>query len=267
MKQETQSTNVSSNPTWPVHEDYDIEHGALFAVGEELSLYDPLAHQEVVAEFGRLHVGDENGLLRFALTWGLLGWEELGIVGPGGDPLHWIWGHVNNVRLVLELYHYLKRGDLEGLSQFLDRYRTPSVIDPEAEVGPLIAITLLDGTLVQERFPWGDPGWVAERIITSLINCNLEGSGHRLFAGPLRLQPYAPTPLVAIYFHLASIGDAEGGRPVARCQDPICGKLFIVKDRRQRYCPPPPDWTGRRGSPHGARDRKRRQRQRQKEGG
>lgn len=257
--------SATNDLTWPVHEDYRVADGVLQPVGDETRTYDPLAHQEVISEYAKLNEGDEAAVVQFARTWGLLGWKELTIeamVSPvNGDRLPWLWGHARNVRLVLRLYHYLQKSDTKGLSQFLDSHRAPS-LNPDEEDGPLISIELPDGLQGQQRFSWGEPATrvaprVAEEIIAAVINNNLQGRTHdTVLTRPLRLIPDCPALLIAVYQHLARVVAED--RVLARCQE--CSALFVVTDRRQKYCPPSPDWKGRTGSLCGARDRKRRQR-------
>lgn len=264
---EKRNENLTSR-TSPVREDYAIEHGTLLAHGQEVSRYDPLDHREVVAEFAKLHEGDERKLLEFARRWGRLGWDfHDPDVPPPGEPLSWIWQHAANVRLVLQLHHYRQRADYDGLRQFLDSLTkaAPSF----AELGPLIGPMPLIAPIADPLGPSitevfvplreGDPESVAEGLIRDLINPGLQKLHHELYAG-LQLGPSHPSLLVAIYWHLANI---VAQHSLKRCEE--CGELFVVTDGRQKYCPLPAGLKGTTGSQCGARARKRRLRQ--QEGG
>ncbi len=243
--------------------------GILLPLGGEVRRYDPLARQEVVSEYAKLHEGDEAAVVQFANTWGLLGWTGLAIEsvasGVTGDRLPWLWGHARNVRLVLKLLYYLQKSDTEGLAQFLDSYRAPGVI-PGADEGPLITIERPDGLQVSNRFGWGEPvqrvaPLVAEEIIAAVVNNNLRGQViDTVLTRPLRVIPDCPALLIAVYWHLARA--IAGDHSLARCQE--CGAPFVMTDSRQRFCPRPTQMKSTAGSTCGARDRKRRQRRKKR---
>ena len=292
MSQE--NTQGYSDATWPVNEDYTVMNGRLRATGHEIRRYDPLADEHIVSEFAKLYEGDENAVVEFARRRGLIGWGVIGEPIPVAgvpedtDPLSWVWGHARNVRMVLQLYRYLQRNDHGGLASFLDTYSERALSEIEGEIEraggrwiPPMSVPASFGTeegmiIVMHQhsslpimFPRGEPAKAAERIIAEIIDPNLGhsilwmGLQYRVYTDPLHLVLECPFLLAAIYWHLANIVTA--GRTVARCQDPTCGALFVVTDRRQRYCPPPAVWKGTTGSLCAARHRKRRQRQ--KEGG
>ncbi len=280
-----------SGLTWPVNQDYTVKDGRLGATGDEVRRYDPLADENIVTEFAKLHDGNENAVVEFARRRGLLGWEVIGephpeaMVAESTDPISWVWGHARNVRMVLTLYRYLQRNDHDGLASYLDTYSeralseieeierarapwsTPSV--PALGTKEGMIIIMHQHSSLPFKFPRGEPAKAAERIIAEIIDPNLGhsilwmGLQYRVYTDPLHLVLECPFLLAAIYWHLANIVTA--GRTVARCQDPTCSALFVVTDRRQRYCPPPAGWKGTTGSHCAARHRKRRQRQ--KEGG
>ena len=248
---------------WPVHENYRIEHAVLLPAGEIVHRYDPLSEQQIAAELGKLSAGDEQGIIRFAMNWGLLGWRGSRVPSEEGDPIPWVWSHADNVRFVLQLFDYLQNRDGDGLRQFLDAHNLADLRDQEDTFIFKIGAEL-------ESLPMDmDPATRAELIITTTINTYLEGVNHRVDIAPstthgvsevgFRLRPYCPNLLTAVYWHLANI--VTENRRLRRCRDHTCGALFAVTDRRQQYCPPPPHWTGKRGSPCAARDHKRRQRQ------
>ena len=241
-----------SSVSWPLFEDYRIEHGVLWAVGKQVGDYDPLTRPELAAEFAKLLEGDEMGLLEFARKWGLLGWDTSRVPPENGDPLPWIWGQVQTVRLVLKLYHYLQERDDEGLAKFLQAHRTSVQFDRDIVVAKVP--TFKDPTFA---FAAGgrEPKQLAEETISNIITDGMEKLGFFVRPDPLRVLPHCPSLMTAVYWHVADIvADGQRLRP---CED--CGALFVVTDNRQKYCPPP-QWTGKRGSSCGFRARKRRQR-------
>ncbi len=292
MSQE--NTQGHSEATWPVNQDYSVKDGRLCATGDEVRRYDPLADEHRVTEFAKLYDGNENAVVEFARRRGLLGWGVIGephpeaMVALDTDPISWVWGHARNVRMVLTLYRYLQQKDHDGLTSFLDTNseRALSKIEGEIERAsqwpPPMSVPASFGTeegmiIIMHQhsslpitFPRGEPAKAAERIIAEIINPNLGhwgmlwvGVQYQVYTDPLHLVFECPYLLAAIYWHLANIVTA--GRTVARCQDPTCSALFVVTDRRQRYCPPPAGWKGTTGSQCAAQHRKRRQRQ--KDGG
>lgn len=248
------AASMANAAVWPIHEDYRVEHGQLVPMGEVALPYDVFAYPGIVTELGKLHEGDEKQLVEFARTWGLLGSEEA-TQSYRGDHLPWVWDHVRNARLVLDLHHYLQQGDHKGLGQFLDSYRTR---DESGVAGPVVVTIRVPWDELRQGFRGEEPTKVAEEIMTSIINYNLEMLHHKVYSAPLRLAPHCPSALIAVYWHLAK--SVTSGRVLIRCEE--CGALFLQTDKRQRFCPPPPEWAGKTGSPCGARQRQRRQRQR-----
>lgn len=264
------TVDVTPNKTWPVHEDYRIERAAprgqemsfLLEGGAEQRRYEPSGSVSLMTDFARLREGDERALVKFARNWGLLGWSELGPPGTApsgehregglstalaeGDPLPWVWGHVKNVRLATRSYAYLRDGQQEELSDFLVARRQ--------EGGGALQIARL-GQLPPgiTEFPSGDVSAVAEEVIAMVINWNMRDWLYEVRTGPLRLEPAASCPLMAIYWWLAQT--VTTGQTMARCEE--CGSLYVSTDRRQRFCPPP---EGRTQSRCAARQRKRRER-------
>ena len=244
---------------WPVHEDYATDSGYLRPRGRVINAYDPLAHAELLSEVARVHEGDEKGLVEFARTWGLLGQEETtGIPPEHAESTNWVWGQATNVRMILKLQRYLVSGDREGLSSFLETYRDRLSAYPDAEYVVPVAEPWFPQLI---PFSAEDPIKLSESIVAHIINVNLGQLNYRLQPQPWHLYPDIHCPYVAIYWHLTRV--VMDGRPIAQCEE--CRSLFSVRDRRQRFCPPLPDWAGAKGSKCGAKHRKRRQRQ--KEGG
>ena len=246
---------------WPVYEDYRLEPGYLVAVGDIARRYDPLKREDVLTEFRRLREGEDAPLVAFARSWGLLGCGAIDVPGPDTDDsvrqedaLGWIWSHVRQVRLVFELYHYLRSGNRDELRRVLDA--TPAWFPPPSERERVMLVWSLEFEGSQLRLALREPAEMAEDIIAGILNKNLRGVLHRVTTAPLRLVEYSPSLVVAIYWHLANV--VAGGRLLRRCRE--CGDLFPVTDMRQRYCPAPYRSRGKGGSLCGAQARKRRQR-------
>src|SRR6266511_3784481 len=100
---------------WEVAEEYEIIAGVLRMKGAIRRVYSPMMHPEIPWKLAKLRRGDEAGLLEFARTYGRLGYSNL--VEPerrrGGDPLPWIWLHVETLQMCMNLLYFLQEKDEE----------------------------------------------------------------------------------------------------------------------------------------------------------
>lgn len=260
VQEANDSIRRGSSRQWEVRAKYEVAHGVLRAVGGVRHDYSPLAYPEIVGEIAKLHEGDERRLLAFARRWGLLGYPpQLG----QGDPLPWIWAHARGIRMVLELQFYLQEGDFCGLGQFLDSYPRPDA-GPLAPEETILLSTGGPSGIVEQRVFWvvTTPSHTAREVIAAIINPNLRELEYQVGSttegeGLHRVLDFLSL-MFAAYWHLAEV--VTGSRALVRCQE--CRALFAQTDKRQRFCPPPPNWMGRRDSPCASRFRKRRERQR-----
>src|SRR5438552_3943245 len=58
-------------------EDYEINFGVLEPRGTEVGRYRPLDHTGLLVDLEKLNDGDEQQALRFAKTWGLMGYRPI----------------------------------------------------------------------------------------------------------------------------------------------------------------------------------------------
>jgi hypothetical protein len=106
---------------WPIYEDYAIIDGRLCHQGTEKYFYAPIVHTEIANELSKLNRGDEESVLRFARTYGSLGYQRLLPPASGlwkliGDPLSWIWAHAETIRFCLLLSELLQKNNIDGLA-------------------------------------------------------------------------------------------------------------------------------------------------------
>jgi hypothetical protein len=252
--------------TWRVFETYRAESGLLLVEGDAVLTYELLGSTtrpstSLLTEFARLPVGGQQALAAFSRTWGLIG-EHASGDGPnvttadGSDqPEHiqWIWNHVLSVRVLLELAWHLRHASSFDIEQFV--LSTFSLVT-EAKPSSTAALEMSVG---------GDPHrWVitTERDAVDTISEFLEESltrvlqtsvHHSVVGRPLKLRPMAHGPLGAIYWTLAEI--VGGSLDVRRCDE--CSRVFVMTDRRQRFCPPPVGRSRRATSLCGDRFRRR----------
>ena len=110
-----------------VVKDYGVRAGVLEGKSVEVARrYYPIASPGLLHDVSRLSPGNEGAVRRFAMRWGVLGFDGLrraarlkGFVG--GDPLVWIWAHAQGIRVVLALDSLMRRGDATGLQAYVDR--------------------------------------------------------------------------------------------------------------------------------------------------
>jgi hypothetical protein len=214
----------------------------------------------------------------------------LGLWKPIGDPLLWIWVHAETIQFCLKISELLQDDDLDTLKDLIrTQYVTPKDIEELCEPGQVEELkdtlriaqsgaggvgrkffsTMLVAERDKIRLAWGDlpnkkecsdvesMNYLARSFRNRVINANIQGMVRALSVNKrptIHDRSYwGFTALIeTAYWHLADIVD--GGK-VKRCED--CHGLFIQRDKRQRYCPPPynPQSPKRRHSLCGTRKR------------
>src|SRR5437773_2135839 len=115
------TTQFEPERSWPVHEDYQIDAGYLRPVGEVQHRFSPEERDELPFEIAKLAKGREVGIVRFARSYGLLGYyetweretplmERLGADVVPGDPVDWIRGHARNLGKCVSILERLALG-------------------------------------------------------------------------------------------------------------------------------------------------------------
>ena len=224
--------------------------------------YYPITHPELPEQFARLANGDEKEILRFARTYGHLGYESaatstLSIYSVlrdlgnhvskqkldsyfhqgirKGDPVKWIVVHASNVDLVLKLKHLeSRRRKLEEyLDTRLDRRRNSYIFNYATR-------SWLEGGTLRVKAD-RNPKEVVSAVIAVVLTANLEGTHRVVYGLRARSRDTGRSSLETafegeclldyIYWHLA---DAVTRGPIGRCV--ACGRLFVVRHQNQKYC-------------------------------
>jgi predicted RNA-binding Zn ribbon-like protein len=234
---------------WWVNEDYQIIGDVLQPQSPEGRVYAPMVHREIPGELAKLRQDDEAGLLKFARTYGLLGYSHL--VPPerrvGGDPVSWIWAHVETVRTCLQLTLLLQEDAVEALEHELRARRGPGFFPPQEENWPVALVAERETISLRQwmRTPWtgvNEPRdarieTLARQVRRGLINPNIKGMSRALEEVREKDRSFWQfhALIEVAYWQLADIVDR--GR-VKRCEAEGCGAVFIQTDGRERFCPP-----------------------------
>ncbi|MBI4321041.1 MAG: hypothetical protein HY675_21330 [Chloroflexi bacterium] len=251
---------------WRVFSAYTVADGVLRGSGDTLREYAPAAYPQIITQLANLCEGDEIALVKFASTWGHLGYLEAVLFDEslsdekrteayadvtalrGSDPLHWIWAHARGSRMCLELLYYLKREDDDALDRYIQSVwhagqsllsdKQPDVLDRVAwPVIPYGERNRLRSVVYVGPMDAWRPCDVARSIILDIVNSNLPTVRPHLDiveGSKLILGQYSPNLLGIAYWHLARMVVSELG--LARCLE--CKRYFHQTDKRQDYCPP-----------------------------
>ena len=241
-----------SRQVWPVYEGYEIAEGILRAKGRVKRWDCPMAHSELPGEISKLARANEGAVLDFARNYGQLCFAELASENRawGGDPLEWIWGHANGLRICLELRCYLQEKpevrDILNLEKFLRSLRVRDDQFGHEEHWPGIDIAVRGSfkklSWMVLRWNRGEPYrtlWIeqlATTIPTDIINANLVGISRKLSVidGKSRSFFHCRAPIEMAYWLRANELEACH---IKRCEE--CGALFLQRDKRKRrFCPP-----------------------------
>lgn len=250
---------------WLVAPEYVVENNLLVGQGKPAA-YLPVLRPMLVTELAKLHEGGVSSLLPFAHEWGLLGYRQLLLASrgsgmslarrrqlpytPTADPLPWIDAHARGIWTCLELMRYLDDNDMDGLAIFLRASR-----DDEGD--PAIHAGMRLGTTVICHKGDAPADAIARWLVAQIVTPNLEGL-HLSVASNGLLEPIQTFDalLDVAYWHLWGLikqsvsrqreKTVEGGEQMpgllTRCVE--CHALFVRTDRRQRFCPSPPDING-----------------------
>jgi hypothetical protein len=272
---------------WSVAEDYEIASGILRPKGAIRRIYCPIMHDELLNVLLKLERGNEVGLLRFARAYGHFGYS--GLVPPekrrGGDPVGWIWAHIETLQMCGRLLRWLREEDLNRLEaslcalQLSDQVRASVwrflffMRDDEAHWPATIMAARGEiiyrswralGAHTQQRFvAERELEELAEEVISSVIQANIGGISpepiivKRRRRQEIRTGFHFRALIEIVYWHLANA--LQGGR-LWICEAEDCRAFFVQRSRGQRYCPRPYGEHGR--SPCATRARQDRHQQR-----
>jgi hypothetical protein len=176
------------------------------------------------------------------------------------EPLKWVWKHATVIHTCLTILDYLQYNK-SGLDDYL---RSLAVIFPPGSLEeiPSKTIQAAGGVLIIELSPVGpqitldsapgDHGWPhgdARYIIQKTVNDAV--LGHSVLQEPMlmTLEEREDSPhfflvnrfhslLQIIYWHLGILAVNGIDYRIARCEADDCGKFFVQRNRKQRFCPP-----------------------------
>ncbi len=200
-------------------------------------LYSPSTRLELPGELAKLERGNKKAVIKFADTYGLLGYSNLlptkEFAGrPVSDPVEWIWSHAETVQLALTLKDVLDQEDAEGLERTLKKLEHRRL-----KHQPFFVTFAARGNVRScSFFPPSSHRRLAASILETIVNENISGIHPEIAWDETRgiFVQYSSfsTLIEAVYWHLSNV--MSGGR-VTRCE--TCGGRFIQTDRRQRFCP------------------------------
>lgn len=199
--------------------------------GKKTYRYDPIQADELLDALLKVAQGDLKAV-EFADQYGLLGYNY--IVPEvnrckGGDPLNWFLATARTVHAISELIARIK-GEREEERDFLAEYLREEIPNgPYALGGRVVEVPL------RRRASKRNLISVATNLTRYLLNGNLGTTGRRLQATGNGLRTvFTFRALVdVVYWQLA---DQIGNSAIQRCAE--CGRIFIAKNSRSRFCPP-----------------------------
>ena len=249
---------------WFVQGIYEIDAGVLRGVPKAgMRQYYPITHREIGSALAKIEEGNEKALLKFAHTYGNLGFTLIAEQGwlattgehepvppdekqhsperkPAGDPLPWIWAHARTIRFCLRMLELIQNEDDDGLKDYLKTYQWQGRDYRKEGLTPLIPVAFRDK--VFEGHGFGSLGKQKVRVyarwvLRFIINENISEIRRVLEPEGDRDRSYFEyrALIEVVYWHLA---DALDDGTVKRCEAEGCGSIFVRTDERQRFCPP-----------------------------
>ena len=209
---------------------YDIIEGHIRAIPplKTRRHYFPMGSPSVLSEFARVTPGDERKCLAFVKRWGLLGYDDLatGHPEPIGDPVEWIWAHVNGVRAALDLR--TATSDEDRLAAYLEG---------------LVGLKVGQGRHVVEWPKGFERATAPLTVFGMIVNPNLRGfhrevsdsapSIEAALGGGRYHNVFRWDALICvIYEHLADVLVGHTVRICVHCDWP-----FVPTHARQNFCP------------------------------
>ncbi|MFO0706712.1 MAG: hypothetical protein U0412_07635 [Nitrospira sp.] len=271
--------------SWPVASRYEIRDSILLPAGSaEWRSYYPATQKTIPIQLAKIKVGDEKALLAFAKKYGSLGftetlpfavpsvlakqllhsedeilsmlmescglsdmkmWKAWIANGCAGDPLPWVWAHIQTLKFCIDLDPYIEAEDDEELSAFLRNYQGVDTRSTKQ-------LGLVPNAAIQHEsrfhtltFPFRSK--VSSGLTVSgfarfarreLINKNLSGIRIGLEPEGSREKSYfAFRSLIEMaYWHLHN---QIAAGTIKHCERPGCDGFFVRTHGRERFCPEP----------------------------
>ena len=205
------------------------------------------------------HVTDPESARDFVEECGLLGYDVLWhrehqgteVDTPPGDYVPWVLGQANTIRFALGLMDALATNNPATAQEVLDAHQVVvSDSDFPAEMTRVGAIPfpihpiykgahLAHSMYFPTQAETGDSLLLARRAVAGMVSGNTVGVAQRMtvFGGHLVSVNSADALIEVVWQHVANWAlEVEAGGELRRCEK--CQRLFLVTDKRQKYCPP-----------------------------
>lgn len=235
--------------------------------------YNPLALSNLPNALA--HVETEKDAAAFVQRFGLLGYSGLADnpMGPyEGDPVGWMRAHARAVNFALKLIE--ATGDTAKATGLLQEFSATVPLADLYDGAPAgsEAVGHIWPVGIEKRFiPFSlNETWrenfhhLIPQILAHVVDGNTQGVRPGLsYSGETLTLQFQANALIEIIWY--KVGEMAVSRAELRtCEE--CGTLFVVTDRRQRFCPKDTLPGQRGGSVCCERNRKRRQREAAKPG-
>ncbi len=226
---------------WHVWERYVIRRSILLEEGKIAKTYAPAADCSLPTWLARVHGDKKYSLEKFSTSFGLLGYCHLAPLEhrEGGDPVEWFTAHAHTVSVVLDLIGLLEeseRADSPEAAQRAHRQLTNCL--KELPTGPYAFAHRVAPSSFVATVHWpANPIGAAHDVLRHLLNPNIQGVRRKLYQGAQgRSRSFFSfqAMIEAVYWQLVYRLE-QGG--IRRCEE--CGRFFVARDRRLRYCPAP----------------------------
>src|SRR5262245_20336323 len=199
---------------------------------ERAEEYEPDDADDALTDLGAIDRPDQ--VIAFVRKHGLL--KQGPDAADHREPLSDWWASANQVFNTLQLAARLRKaiaGDRDAL-EYLETTWHPLYYGEDWPAGYDRREILLArmGYAVAQRVSAGLAG-VEEQIAAGVQFVSAE-TGERGSAGTFYFRPRAPHLLALVYHRLARL--LVERTPIEPCEE--CGRIFVVTDRRQRYCSP-----------------------------
>ena len=230
--------------TWYVHQEYEIQEGELRSYGPSIKTYAPMAHKEIPGEMAKLNPGDEIAVLKFARSYGGLGYFQLrtssynpSSLGSIHEPLTWIWAHARNIHFCLSLTECLQTENEIRLANYLNSNFKYEPLQNDVD-WYWSNIAYRDEVVSKrwKRYTSQDSlADFARYIRMEIINRNIVGIRREFQDVDGRDQTFFVfSALVEVaYWQLADA--IMGNQNIIRCEG--CDAPFVQTNKRQRFCP------------------------------
>ncbi|WP_342041740.1 hypothetical protein [Bacillus sp. OTU2372] len=225
---------------WFKYENYEIIDDHLIGNGIVNEIDAPMAYSELPGQVAKLNNRKEKYLLKFVKAYGLFGYKQFNsITTAQGEPLNWIWAHVQGIYMVLELLNSKQDSDIESMINVLKQFKVTNEGKKE------LSIRFGNrGKIGEVRYPYDtlDENTalsIADNFILLVINKNISEVKGKIYAkgtGINSMPVFKNTfnaMIEAVYWQL--MVSSTGGGTFRRCK--FCNTPFVVTHDSTLFCP------------------------------